>query len=84
MTALFTAGYWYGGQGTLRIRILREEASILAEQLLMAALQDLSLGLMTLGGNASTGLGQIRIIELKADGKPCELHAEVKKFETLT
>lgn len=81
MTALFTAGYWYGGEGTLKIKIFRNESFNLAEQLLMASIRDLDIGLMTLGGNASTGLGQIRIREVRVDGVPCELHVEVKKDE---
>ncbi len=78
MSALFSAGYWYGGQGMLKIRIRKEALKPLFEQLLAATIKDLDLGLMTIGGGASTGLGQLRITGLKVDGQSCELREEVR------
>lgn len=84
MSALFTAGYWHGGEGNLIIRIDADKEgqkafTPLMEQLLLAAIRDLDMGLMTVGGGASVGLGRLQITEMLADGRPVSLQAEVKE-----
>jgi len=73
LSALYTAGYWQGGEGDLVIRVRKKKFTPLLEQLLLAAIRDLDFGLMTVGGGASTGLGRIRITRLLEDGKEREV-----------
>ena len=77
MTALFQAAYWQGGESELKIRFRREDMSTINRQLLYAALTDLSIGLMTIGGNAATGLGRIQVEKMEQNGKTESLGLEV-------
>ena len=78
MSALYTAGYWNGGEGELLIRVREGALTPLLEQLLLAAVRDLNFGLMTVGGGAATGLGRVRVTRFLVDGKEQEVNADVQ------
>lgn len=67
-TGLYTAQVCRGGSGTLRLRVHRQELTPLTRQLLGAALLDLHLGLLTVGGEGNVGRGRVRLTELLVDG----------------
>ena len=66
--ALFTSEVHQGGTGTLEIRISDTVSDELFLQLLAAALYDLDLGLLTVGGEAGVGRGRAEIKELCING----------------
>lgn len=66
--ALFTSEVHQGGTGTLEIRIADTVSDELFLQLLAAALYDLDLGLLTVGGEAGVGRGRAEITELCVNG----------------
>ena len=65
--ALFTTRVARGGEGHVSIQ-LPAEASPTLLRLLAAAVNDLSLGLMTLGGEAGVGRGICSVTEAKVNG----------------
>ena len=67
-TALFTAEFWQGGQGTLEIVIEKERMSRLQRQLLEVTLLDLDFGILTFGGGSGTGHGHAEITKMVVNG----------------
>lgn len=67
--ALFTSDIHYGGIGTLEIRISEKMNDMLFLQLLAAALCDLNLGLLTVGGEAGIGRGIAEVTDIKVNEK---------------
>jgi len=67
-TGLFTSEICYGGKGELTICFESGALSGIQRQLLSAALYDLQLGIMTLGGEAGIGRGRVKIDKITVNG----------------
>lgn len=66
-TGLFTNQVWTGGEGCLRICI-DNKVSESDVELLLTAIYDMGLGLLTIGGEAGIGRGIIKVTELEING----------------
>ena len=75
---LFTNEEWHGGQGELLIRYKTGDLSDSEKSLLAAAVMDLSLGMMTVGGGAATGRGIIKVQSVTVNG--AEKTADIENF----
>ena len=64
---LFTSGVAWGGTGTLTVTLPSDTDAWLL-RLLSAALNDLDLGLMTVGGEASVGRGLCELTSVRVNG----------------
>jgi hypothetical protein len=67
-TGLYTTEICQGGTGELVIRYPAGALTPLQSQLLAAAMIDLDLGLLTVGGESSVGRGRVGISKLLWDG----------------
>lgn len=67
--ALYTANLCQGGGGRLALRAREAELTPLTRQLLGAALLDLHLGLLTVGGESGVGRGRMRLTRLLVNGE---------------
>ena len=70
-TGLYCAAIWYGGMGTLEIRIrdYQPEKDRLLVNLLTQCLRDLHEGLLNIGGEGGVGRGLAEITSLEINGK---------------
>lgn len=65
---LYTLAVWYGGGGTIRIRIEEDAMTDIQKKLLAITLIDLNLGLMSFGGETGVGRGRAEIETLLVNG----------------
>lgn len=78
-TGLFTNQVWTGGEGVLQIRVA-SHINTSDKMLLKAAIGDMGVGLLTVGGEAGIGRGMMRIIDIKLDGTECSEEIVPKKY----
>jgi hypothetical protein len=82
-TGLYTTEICQGGIGELVIRYPAGALTPLQSQLLVAALIDLDLGLLTVGGESSVGRGRVGISTLLLDGTDITEQLKEKRTDFL-